>query len=234
MSTAEEKRKMHNDRVARWKERNPERAREVANAASKRFREKNLEKVNAKEKEYRERNKEARKTSWARWYEGNKEKVRARDRERRSGSTEAKVKYLLQSAKSRSKKRGVEFHIAVEDIDIPTHCPLLNVKLIYGGNKIHSENSASIDRIDSNIGYVKGNVWIVSRRANVIKNDATYQELRMISERLEEKIKAIWDRNGLYPGLRHSQHIHLALHDVEVIAFLDVPDAEERRWRALT
>jgi len=149
--------------------------------------------VKAKEKKYREENKEKRKWDWRKWYEDNKEKVRARDRERRHGSTEAKVKYLLQAAKTRSKKRGVEFSVTVEDIDVPTHCPLLGVELVYCGNKIHSENSASLDRIDSSVGYVKGNVWIVSRRANVIKNDATYQELRMISERLEEKIRAIKD-----------------------------------------
>ena len=37
-------------------------------------------------------------------------------------------------------------------------------------------------------GYVKGNVWIVSRRANTIKNDATCEELELIARNLRARI----------------------------------------------
>lgn len=188
MISIEEKRRKQRERAARWAAKNPEKAREVRNNASKRYAEKHSEKVRARQREYRANNKEARAKSWSGWYEINKEQRKAKDTERRGGSPEAKAKYLLQVAKSRAKKKNIEFSISISDVLIPTHCPLLGVELSYSGKGIHSGRSASLDRIDSNLGYVKGNVWIVSRRANVIKNDATASELRMIADNLEAKI----------------------------------------------
>lgn len=192
MASDDLQRQMHRDHVQRWKERNPERAKEVAIRAARKYRENNLEKCKKREKLYRGRNKEKLNFAWKNWYAENKEKVRQRDRERRHGSPEAKIKFLLQSAKCRAKKRGTQFDVDFSDISIPTHCPLLGVELVYSGEGMHCPNSASIDRIDSKLGYVKGNVWIISRRANVIKNDASLDELRMILENLEKKIKEIW------------------------------------------
>lgn len=44
-----------------------------------------------------------------------------------------------------------------------------------------------MDRVIPELGYVKGNVEIISYRANRLKNDATYHELRAISLWLEAK-----------------------------------------------
>ena len=57
-----------------------------------------------------------------------------------------------------------------------THCPLLGHPFSESG-----ENSPSFDRINPKLGYVKGNVWIVGLRANVIKNDGTAEEHEMIA-----------------------------------------------------
>jgi hypothetical protein len=39
-----------------------------------------------------------------------------------------------------------------------------------------------LDRIDPTKGYVKGNVWIVSHRANTLKGNTTHDELKAITE----------------------------------------------------
>jgi len=63
-----------------------------------------------------------------------------------------------------------------------THCPLLGLELTYEncGQKAAPNNYATLDRIDSSKGYVKGNVQILSFRANTIKGDASLEELKLI------------------------------------------------------
>lgn len=51
--------------------------------------------------------------------------------------------------------------------------------------KQRTDNSPSLDRIDNSSGYVKGNVHIISMRANRIKSDATLQELKSVVKYLD-------------------------------------------------
>lgn len=81
----------------------------------------------------------------------------------------------------RARKRGMEVNITLEDIVIPEFCPVLGLKLTRNiGQKTGGRNSPSLDRIDNTRGYVKGNVIVVSLRANRLKNDATVEELQKI------------------------------------------------------
>ena len=115
-------------------------------------------------------------------------KSNKRDRDRRVNNTISYQKYLLRSAKRRAKLRNLDFNITIDDIPIPDKCPLLGITLIPNTTKA-SDNSPSLDRIIPSLGYIKGNVWIISYRANKIKNDASLEELETIVNNLKSKIK---------------------------------------------
>ncbi len=91
-------------------------------------------------------------------------------------------RYLLNHAKHRAKRREVAFDLALEDIVIPEFCPVLGMRLQFGNGKLASLNHASpsIDRMDCTKGYVKGNVYVISNRANHLKNNASVEELEAI------------------------------------------------------
>lgn len=83
---------------------------------------------------------------------------------------------IWKRAQSRAKKKGLVFNLDISDITIPDLCPVLHVLLEVGDY----DYTPSIDRIDPKQGYVKGNVRIISNRANVLKNSATREELELI------------------------------------------------------
>jgi hypothetical protein len=85
-------------------------------------------------------------------------------------------KQILFRTKRRAELRGLEFNLDIDDIIIPDICPILEVPIIIG-TKDNYEYSPSIDRIDNSKGYVKGNIQIISKKANSMKNSASYNEL---------------------------------------------------------
>lgn len=93
------------------------------------------------------------------------------------------LRHLLSLAKTRAANKDLPFNITEEDLHIPTHCPVLGIKLIRGLTKKGAtmDNSPSLDRIVPHLGYIKGNVEVISTRANMIKNNATPEELMTIA-----------------------------------------------------
>lgn len=88
---------------------------------------------------------------------------------------------LYRSAKQRAKKLDLDFNIDKEDVIIPTHCPVLDVdfdETRMGG--------PSIDRINSQQGYIKGNIQVISSKANTMKSNATVEELRSFARWVKE------------------------------------------------
>lgn len=113
---------------------------------------------------------------------------------------------MLTQARSRAKQDGMEFNLDWDDIRIPDVCPCLGIPLqkkvkasrclsaeekAAGVKYRLNDRSASLDRIDSSKGYIKGNVWVISSRANRIKNNSMPDELRMIADAVEAKVKEI-------------------------------------------
>jgi len=91
---------------------------------------------------------------------------------------------MLARAKSRAKKNNLAFNIELDDIVIPERCPLLGIK-IESTEVRNSPNNPSLDKIIPEKGYTKDNVWVISNRANTLKNDATLTELKTLVENLE-------------------------------------------------
>ena len=156
--------------------------------------ERKLERQKVRGKEYREENKEAIRQKHKEYYEKNKEKISKKTSERRTEQyrespeqhlqkiKEWKInnleKYLVHNAKQRAKKYGIPFDITYKDIVIPECCPYLGIKLV----PFSEWSSPSLDKIIPELGYVKGNIQVISTKANTMKNSATHDELVRFAE----------------------------------------------------
>jgi hypothetical protein len=91
------------------------------------------------------------------------------------------AEHMIRRAKTRSTKKGFEFNIDVSDIlPLPDFCPVLGFPLRI--SEIPQDPCAySLDRIDNSKGYIKGNVIVMSYKANRLKNDGTAEEHEAIA-----------------------------------------------------
>ena len=92
------------------------------------------------------------------------------------------------SASKRAKKFNLPFEIDLEYIldHCKDECPILGVNLKYGGGD-KSNHSASLDRIVPYLGYVKGNVMVISNLANTMKSNATKEDLLEFAQYMLKK-----------------------------------------------
>ena len=82
---------------------------------------------------------------------------------------------MLREAKRRAKIKSLEFDINPEDIPWTDECPILRLPLERNKGNVQN-NSPTLDRVDSKFGYVKGNVRIISWRANLLKGNLSLEE----------------------------------------------------------
>ena len=89
---------------------------------------------------------------------------------------------MFHNAKHRAKLKGIPFTITMEDIIIPELCPLLEIPILLETGDRRSPHNPSLDRIvpGKDIGYIPGNIQVISSRANWLKADATLEELELI------------------------------------------------------
>lgn len=95
---------------------------------------------------------------------------------------------MLYQARKRAKKHGIPINIDHDDIVVPKVCPVLGIPL-FVSDGLFSPNSPSLDRIVPELGYTKGNVVVISHRANTMKSDATLPELLAVVRWLQRRIK---------------------------------------------
>jgi len=125
---------------------------------------------------------------WKAWGARNPEKYNARMREWRKRNPE----YMLHhSAKRRSKIKGIEFDITRKDIpNIPDICPIAQIPIFprNDGKQGPCDNSPSLDRVDINKGYVKGNIRVLSHKGNRLKSNMTIEDLERIISYIKGEI----------------------------------------------
>ena len=148
--------------------------------------------------EWFQKNKEERRAKKLAYRHADPEKARAQDRKWKSAHREQiklhtiermkkdPIQGILKITKARAKKNGVPFNLTREDIFIPEFCPIFGIKLTYGGPM--KDSTMSIDRLIPSLGYTRGNVNIISMKANYIKNFGTASEHEIIAAWMRSKV----------------------------------------------
>lgn len=113
-------------------------------------------------------------------YQDNKDYYKAKSVARKASLS--KEKRLWESVRSRANKAGIPFGIDISDITVPNVCPILKKPFEKSG-----QYGASVDKFIPALGYVKGNVAVISRRVNLLKNNATLEEIEALYLWMKER-----------------------------------------------
>ena len=92
-------------------------------------------------------------------------------------------KYILfHNARTHARRKGLEFSIKGEDIVLPENCPCCGVRFLISAAPGRSKgNLPSLDRLNSNKGYVPGNVNVICYTCNNRKNDSSVTDIFRIA-----------------------------------------------------
>lgn len=144
--------------------------------SAKAYYEANKEAILARIRAWQIANPDKRKATKAKWYNNHRDAEKQKqDRYRKENA----AKYLFTRARRRALAAGIPFDIELSDVVVPQICPLLEMPI-----NSYSEKPGfrpSLDRIRPDLGYVKGNVQVVSHRANRLKNNANGTELMLLA-----------------------------------------------------
>ena len=100
-----------------------------------------------------------------------------------------------QAAKQRARQAGLPHSITPGYIEhiARLYCPVLDIYLAYERSSgVIRPDSPTLDRHDNALGYVEGNVCVISWRANAIKNNATVAELEAVLSYARDMRAELW------------------------------------------
>ncbi len=86
---------------------------------------------------------------------------------------------MLKAARDRAQMLGLPFTITLDDVHVPDVCPALGIPLTRGDGVKH-DGSPTLDRLRPALGYVPGNVVVISDLANRIKQNCTSEQVRTV------------------------------------------------------
>ena len=108
------------------------------------------------------------------WRQNNLEAAKAKETAWRNDNPR---KRLVNCTKQSAKLKGLEHNITAEDLELPILCPLLGIPIDYTAGNGKTMLKPSVDRINPDLGYIKGNVELMSSLANTMKSKATPEQL---------------------------------------------------------
>jgi len=155
------------------------------NTAMKEYRRQNPEIIRQARKRYGEKYYQKNKAKARQYYEQNKEHLLQEAKSKRTGK-EGYIKTMLQSAKSRAKKKGLEFDLDLDKLFsiAPDHCPVDGLPFDWErrleDDKTLPLTIPSLDRIDSSRGYTKDNVMIIGDKWNRWKSNMNLDNLELL------------------------------------------------------
>ena len=97
---------------------------------------------------------------------------------------------VVAGAKYRMKKVGRKHECTITAQYIrsitPDVCPIFGTKFVFKGRKVCSE-SATLDRLVPELGYVPGNIAVISMKANQIKNAYGSEDILKVGKWLKSR-----------------------------------------------
>lgn len=99
----------------------------------------------------------------------------------------ARLTRTLSKVKSNCLASSTPYNITVDDLyPLPLTCPVLGMPLNWmSEGKGTANDHPTIDRLIPELGYTKGNVRIISNRANRLKGNASLDELQSLVRYME-------------------------------------------------
>lgn len=117
---------------------------------------------------------------------------RQKYRDSQMSTKESHIRKIWLSTKHRAKKLGLDFNLTYEHLlsIAPDVCPILNTELAWcrRGGKKPKPDCPSLDKIKPELGYIEGNIQWISYKANMMKSNASFEELHKFADWVKNNI----------------------------------------------
>ena len=104
---------------------------------------------------------------------------------------QAWVEDMVRQAKTRARKANppIPHTLLAKDVMsiITDECPVFGTPFVFRGNKKMLPESPSLDRLNPKLGYVPGNVMVISVKANLIKSAYGSEDILKVGEWLKSR-----------------------------------------------
>ena len=134
---------------------------------------------------------------------------------------------LLQWARRRVKESGLPCDLTAKDIFVPKVCPVLGITLVKG-TEGPQDSSPTLDRIIPELGYVKGNVVVISYKANRIKSNGSAEEVRKVADWMDSQTQSA-ERFAIETAIERVDAVNSGKLSVEGLWDLSIPVSQPEK-----